>query len=201
MRVVGGRARGKRLIMVPGKGTRPILDRVKTSLFDLLRPRVAGAHVLDLFAGTGSVGIEALSQGAAACTFIDLAPKAIATIKTNLQTTGLAGLAEVVRANGLDYLHRTDRVFDVIYIAPPQYKNLWARALERLAERPEVLRGAAETARAHAEGASEAGEWPGVAVAQIDPKEYHTLELGALREVRRQRYGSTLLVLYERGSS
>ena len=63
MRVIGGSARGMRLNLVPGEGTRPILDRVKTALFDILRPRLEGMHVLDLFAGSGGVGIESLSQG------------------------------------------------------------------------------------------------------------------------------------------
>lgn len=199
MRVVGGSARGKRLIMVPGDGTRPIVDRVKTSLFDVLRPRISGTHVLDLFAGTGSVGIEALSQGAASCTFIDLAPKAIATIKTNLKTTGFAGQAEVLRANGLDYLRQTERVFDVIYIAPPQYKNLWVEALERLADRPELLREPMANADVASEGAAD--HLPGLAVVQIDPKEYKSLGLGEINEVKRRRYGNTLLVFYERAVS
>ncbi len=90
MRVVGGTARGKSLLVVPGRGTRPILDRVKTALFDILRPRLAGMRLLDLFAGSGSVGIEALSQGAAHCTFIDLGRDAITTIKKNLDSTGFA---------------------------------------------------------------------------------------------------------------
>ena len=87
MRVVAGSARGKKLSVVPGHGTRPILDRVKTSLFDVLRPRMPGMDMLDLFAGSGSVGIEALSQGAASCTFIDCGDKAIATIRKNLALT------------------------------------------------------------------------------------------------------------------
>ena len=80
MRVVGGSARGATLLLVPGDGTRPILDRVKTALFDILRPRISGAVMLDLFGGSGSVGIEALSQGAAHCTFIERGHKAVATI-------------------------------------------------------------------------------------------------------------------------
>ncbi len=190
MRVVGGTARGKHLIMVPGQGTRPIADRVKTSLFDMLRPRIAGTIVLDLFAGTGSVGIEALSQGAESCTFIDLAPKAIATIKTNLETTGFTGQAEVLRGDGLVYLRSTQRVFDLIYIAPPQYKNLWSLALDQLAQRPELLRSAAS--------AAEDDRAPGVAIVQIDPREYKSLDLGPIVEVRRKPYGNTLLVFYER---
>jgi 16S rRNA (guanine966-N2)-methyltransferase len=192
LRVVGGSARGKHLIMVPGEGTRPIVDRVKTSLFDMLRPRIDGTIVLDLFAGTGGVGIEALSQGAGSCTFIDLAPKAIATINTNLKTTGLADQAEVLRGDGLAYLRATERVFDLIYIAPPQYKDLWIAALEQLARRPEVLRAPATTA--------DEESMPGLVVVQIDPREYESTDLGMIQEVRQKRYGNTLLVFYERSN-
>src|SRR6516162_726825 len=124
MRVVGGSARGKNLLVVPGHGTRPILDRVKTSLFDILRPRLAGMDMLDLFAGSGSVGIEALSQGASSCTFIDLGPEAVATITKNLASTDLAGRSEVLRTDAFDYLRRTRKQFDLIFVAPPQYKDL-----------------------------------------------------------------------------
>ena len=103
MRVVGGRARGMPLRLVPGKGTRPILDRVKTALFDILRPRIEGMRVLDLFAGSGSVGIEALSQGAAHCTFIDLGQQAVATIKQNLLTTGFSDSSVVHKTNALEF--------------------------------------------------------------------------------------------------
>jgi 16S rRNA (guanine(966)-N(2))-methyltransferase RsmD len=179
--------------MVPGQGTRPILDRVKTALFDVLRPRLAGMHVLDLFAGSGSVGIEALSQGAESCTFIDRAASAVATIKTNLKTTGLLNQAEVLRADGLNYLRMTDRVFDLIYVAPPQYKSLWIEALRGLAERPQLLYGAPADL--------ENMRPPGIAIAQIDPREYETIELGEIRETRQKRYGNTLLVFFERSAA
>jgi 16S rRNA (guanine966-N2)-methyltransferase len=179
--------------MVPGHGTRPILDRVKTALFDMLRPRIAGMHVLDLFAGSGSVGVEALSQGAAWCTFIDRAPAAVATIKTNLKATGLHQQAEVLRGDGLDYLRDTSRVFDLIYVAPPQYKNLWIDAMRRLAQRPELLSGPCAQ--------PETDTFSGIAIAQIDPGEYERLDLGEIRESRQKRYGNTLLVFYERAGS
>ena len=140
MRVVGGTARGRQLLIVPGKGTRPILDRVKTALFDILRPRIEGMQLLDLFAGSGSVGIEALSQGASHCTFIDLGREAIATIKKNLDATGFADRATVVQTNGLEFLKTARGPYDLIYIAPPQYKNLWVDAVRLLAVRPELLR-------------------------------------------------------------
>jgi 16S rRNA (guanine(966)-N(2))-methyltransferase RsmD len=190
MRVVGGSARGKTLLVVPGHGTRPILDRVRTALFDILRPRIEGLHVLDLFAGSGSVGIEALSQGAAHCTFIDLGHKAVDTIKKNLQNTGLVDRAEVRQGDAFGFLKSTTRQFDLIYVAPPQYKNLWAQTLSRIAERPDLLRGSSA-------GCEEEGE-SGLVIAQIDPKEYRALELATLRETRQKRFGNTLLVFYEK---
>src|SRR6478609_7985469 len=107
MRVVAGSAKGRQLLLVPGSGTRPIMDRVKESLFDILRPRISGMRVLDLFAGSGSVGIEALSQGAAHCTFIDLGHQAVATIKRNLATTGFSDRADVRNTDAFGYLRGT----------------------------------------------------------------------------------------------
>jgi 16S rRNA (guanine966-N2)-methyltransferase len=179
------------LIVVPGKGTRPILDRVKTALFDILRPRIDGMRLLDLFAGSGSVGIEALSQGAAHCTFIDLGREAIATVKKNLESTGFAASAVVRQTSALDFLKTTPGPFDLIYIAPPQYKNLWVESLRLLAARPELLSRPSPDVE---DAAS-----PGLAIVQIDPREYESLDdLGDLREIRQKRYGNTLLVFYER---
>jgi 16S rRNA (guanine(966)-N(2))-methyltransferase RsmD len=189
MRVVAGSARGKTLLTVPGHGTRPILDRVKTSLFDILRPRIAGWNVLDLFAGSGSVGIQALSEGASSCTLIEIAPRAVATIRKNLAITGFEDRADVRRADAFSYLARTNQEFDLIYVAPPQYKDLWHRAVHQIAERPGLLRRPA--ARSDDAVAS------GLIVVQIDPKEYRSLELGPIRETRQKRYGNTLLVFFE----
>jgi 16S rRNA (guanine966-N2)-methyltransferase len=188
MRVVGGSARGRRLLEVPGTGTRPIMDRVKTALFDVVRPRLAGTKVLDLFAGSGAVGIEALSQGADFCTFLDLGAKAVATIKANLATIGFADRAEVRLVDALRYLNDARGSFDLVYVAPPQYKSLWIQALRRIDGRPDLLtRPSAEKPETD----------PGLVVVQIDPKEYESLELDTLRETARKRYGNTLLVFYE----
>jgi 16S rRNA (guanine966-N2)-methyltransferase len=188
MRVVAGSARGARLSIVPGDGTRPILDRVKTALFDILRPRIAGMTMLDLFAGSGSVGIEALSQGAAHCTFIDRAHKAVLTIKKNLEVTGLGDQAEVLCADGLQFLKGTTKSFDLIYIAPPQYKGLWIEAMRLAGERLTVALPSTREGEEEREA--------GLAIVQIDPREYESLDLGPLREVRQKRYGNTLLVFY-----
>jgi 16S rRNA (guanine(966)-N(2))-methyltransferase RsmD len=192
MRVVGGSVGGRRLLVVPGHGTRPIMDRVKTALFDILRPQIAGMDVLDLFAGSGSVGIEALSQGARSCTFIDSAQKAVVTIKKNLDSTGLADRSVVLHTSAFDYLKTADKQFDLIYVAPPQYKNLWYEALRHLAERPELLRPPP--------GDSTARGSAGQIVIQIDPKEYRSLDLEKIRETRQKRYGNTLLVFLERAT-
>ncbi|WP_406698799.1 16S rRNA (guanine(966)-N(2))-methyltransferase RsmD [Singulisphaera sp. Ch08] len=189
MRVVSGTAKGRTLLVVPGDGTRPILDRVKTALFDILRPRIPGMTMLDLFAGSGSVGIEALSQGASFCTFTDLAHAAVTTIKKNLAHTGLADQAVVRRVDALKFLNSTDQQYDLIYVAPPQYKNLWVDAMRRIADRPTLLRRPTE--------GSEGTEEPGLVIVQIDPKEYVKLDLGELQETRQNRFGNTLLIFYQ----
>jgi 16S rRNA (guanine(966)-N(2))-methyltransferase RsmD len=180
IRVISGSARGLRLRLVPGESTRPISDRVKESLFDILGADVRDAWMLDLFAGTGSVGIEALSRGAAGVLLVDNDARAIVTVQANLKSTGLAGRAEVVRADAFALLSEAPRCkFDYVYIAPPQYHELWSRAVAMLDARPGWLNPDA---------------W---AIAQMHPKEYRALELANLRESDQRRYGSTLLVFYE----
>lgn len=189
MRVVSGTAKGRTLLVVPGHGTRPILDRVKTALFDILRPRIPGMTMLDLFGGSGSVGIEALSQGAAFCTFTDMAHAAVTTIKKNLAHTGLAGQAIVRRVDALKFLNTTEQQYDLIYVAPPQYKDLWIDAMRRIGERPTLLRPATTDADGEVES--------GLVIVQIDPREYQKLDFGELREFRQTRFGNTLLVFYQ----
>lgn len=178
MRVIGGTAKGRVLKSVPGDSTRPILDRVKVPLFDILRPRLPGAHVLDLFGGTGSVGIEALSQGAERAVFLDTNAKAVETIKHNLSVTGLTEKAEVRHTDAFVYLRNTAQSFDLIYVAPPQYKGIWIEAMRTLAERPHLVRDGGDV------------------IVQIDPTEYEQLDLARFQEVEQRRYGSTILVFF-----
>ena len=142
MRVIAGEAKGKTLKAVPGKGTRPVGDRVKESLFNILRWRVAGCRFLDLFAGTGSVGIEALSQGAAEAVFVEKAPKAARVVRENLRITEMSRRARVIQEDVFRFVvlanqrvAPADR-FDVIYVAPPQYQELWAKTLLALEDSP-----------------------------------------------------------------
>src|SRR5438105_755488 len=104
MRVITGEAKGRKLKAPKTVGTRPILDRVKTALFDILSTRVENARFLDLFGGTGSVGIEALSRGAASATFIELNSKVLKLLRENLQITGLAGRAETLQGDAFKFL-------------------------------------------------------------------------------------------------
>jgi 16S rRNA (guanine966-N2)-methyltransferase len=182
MRIISGTAKGRILKSVPGDSTRPITDRVKVALFDILAGDIADSSILDLFAGTGGVGIEALSRGARRAVFVDLDPKSIQTIRENLKSTRLGDRAVVIRSDSFRYLGRAEHeAFDLIYIAPPQYKGLWALALQAIDQHPP--------------------DWlseDGLAVVQIDPKEDRAVELNSLREFDRRKYGSTLLLFFEK---
>ncbi len=179
MRVISGSAKGRRLDSVPGDSTRPITDRVKESLFNIIGPEIQNSRFLDLFAGTGSVGIEALSRGAESALFIDLNRRAIKTVHANLKVTGLSESAHVSHGNAFTYLEGPqNQAFDYIYIAPPQYKGLWLQALVLL--------------DAHLEWLSPDG-W---VIVQIHPKELIILDLDHLVEFDRRTYGSTLLLFF-----
>ena len=116
MRIIAGTAKGTRLAAVP-KGTRPLSDRAREGLFSSLGEQVVGARVLDLFAGTGAMGLEALSRGAASATLVDSASDAVRTIQENLTRTGLEG--EAVRSDALRFLSPPTEGFDLVLLDPP----------------------------------------------------------------------------------
>jgi 16S rRNA (guanine966-N2)-methyltransferase len=118
MRVIAGEAKGRRLVAPVGSGTRPATDRIRETLFGILTPLLADANVLDLFAGAGTMGIEALSRGAAHATFVEHAPRAISAIRKNLETTGLTDRARVVRSDVLAYLAGPVTA-DLVFCDPP----------------------------------------------------------------------------------
>jgi len=181
LRVIGGTARGRKLRAVPGDTTRPVTDQVKEACFNIIGGDIVEATFLDLFAGTGSIGIEALSRGAAFVRFVDLNRLPVETVRTNLAHCGLINNAEVIRADAFTFLDRiSDRSFDYIYIAPPQYKGMWARTVQILDAHPTWMSDDA---------------W---VIIQIHPVEYEVQELVSLVEFDQRRYGSTLLAFYER---
>jgi 16S rRNA (guanine(966)-N(2))-methyltransferase RsmD len=179
-RIIAGKARGIRLKSVPGDITRPITDRVKESLFNILGSDIQDSVFLDLFGGTGSVGIEALSRGAKFVRFIDLNHPAIVTIRENLEHTRLQDSAQVIQSDAFAHLKsKPDRRFDYIYIAPPQYKEMWQKAMRELDANPGWLSDES---------------W---IVVQIHPIEYEAIEFEHFSEFDQRKYGSTLLVFYE----
>ena len=181
LRVISGTAKGRKLKSVPGDTTRPITDRVKEALFDILAGDVNDSIWWDMFGGTGAVGIEALSRGAAFIRFTDLNRAPVDTIKANLTATRFESRAEAKRGDAFSLLaSHPDRQFHYIYVAPPQYKEMWSQALLKLDNNMEWL--------------TEDG-W---VIAQIHPKEYQQLELENLEEFEQRRYGTTLLVFYAR---
>ena len=120
MRVIAGSARGRRLSAPPGRSTRPTSDRVREALFSSLADDVPGAYVLDLFAGTGALGIEALSRGASGATFVERDAGAIPVLRANLQTAGVSDRAEVVRCDAAAFVQRAPRQrYDVVLCDPP----------------------------------------------------------------------------------
>lgn len=122
MRVIAGLAKGRKLFAPKGMSVRPTSDMVKESLFNIIRDRIEGATFLDLFAGSGAIGIEALSRGAGAATFIDSDPTSITVINKNLELTGLSPKAKVIRSDAIDFLSKGQFAggpFQLIFLDPP----------------------------------------------------------------------------------
>ena len=133
MRVITGIARGRKLKELPGLDTRPTTDKVKESLFNIVQFDIEGRKVLDLFAGTGQLGIEALSRGAAHCTFVDLRKEAAAVVRENLAHTKLDGSAKVVQGDCMAFLTGAKEKFDLIFLDPPYASGLLEKALTAIA--------------------------------------------------------------------
>lgn len=179
MRVIAGKAKGRKLMMTPGEGTRPITDRAKEALFSILGGWLDETRVLDLFGGTGSVGIECLSRGAGWVDFVDLNRKAIETIRANLRHCGFDRQAAVVQGDSFAYLQRYHgKPYDLIFVAPPQYQGFWIKALALIDGKPELL-----------------AEF-GSVIVQIHPRENAPVELERLEEYDRRQYGSVMLLFF-----
>ncbi len=134
MRVIAGKARSIPLYSVEGQDTRPTTDRIKETLFNVLQNELADCLFIDLFAGSGGIGIEALSRGARKAVFIEKAPKAVACIKTNLEKTKLAEQAEVLATDVVTGIYRLEgsEPADFIFMDPPYHENLEQQVLEAL---------------------------------------------------------------------
>ena len=178
-RIIAGQFKGLRLQPVPGTVTRPITDRVKEALFNIIGSDITGSFFLDLFGGTGSVGIEALSRGAEFVTFIEKDFSAFKTLTHNLAKMDQPDTFEALRGDAFKIVERGLRnAYDYIFIAPPQYKGMWKEMLQRIDMKTDL-------------GAKNA--W---IIVQIDPIEYEEVPLVNLKEFDNRDYGSTRLVFY-----
>ena len=179
-RVIAGSAKGRRLKLVPGDSTRPITDKVKEALFDILGSAVLNCTFLDLFGGTGAVGIEALSRGANHVLFTEINRTAIKVIHENLAVTHFQDRADVRMIDALQLLRSTPPgIFDIIFIAPPQYKGMWITSMRELDKNPAWL--SKNT----------------IVIVQIDPREQENALFHHLRAYDERRYGRTMLWFFE----
>ena len=148
MRVIAGSARGRSLVPPRGSATRPITDRVKETLFAILGERVIDATVLDLYAGSGAIGIEALSRGAASCHFVEQDRRAVAAIRENLERAGVGEHASVHAVDVMGYLGRPpEYLFGLVFVDPPYEERDILAPLERLGDR--LAPGAAVVVKHH----------------------------------------------------
>ena len=181
MRVITGIARGRRLKEPVGMETRPTADRVKEAIFSSIQFEVEGRKVLDLFGGTGQMGIEALSRGATHCTFVDLQKQAVAIIRENVNSTGFSDQSTVIQGDALAFLSRCREKFDLIFLDPPYDSGLLEKAMELIT----TIDIVSENGIIVCENGSNSG-WPVVAEPYRMQKEY--------------RYGKIRTALYRRNA-
>lgn len=178
MRVITGTARGVQLKTPEGMVTRPTTDRVKEAMFSIIHFDLPGADVLDLFGGTGQLGIEAMSRGAKSAVFVDAGEPACRLIKENLKRTRLEG--RVVRSDYLDYLRRCSDKFDIIFLDPPYAEVFLENALKRITE-IDILRSG------------------GIIVAERPLGKELPWEFEGFERSRDYKYGNTLVTIYRKG--
>ncbi len=184
MRVIAGELRGRRLRAPKGGGIRPTSDRVREAIFDILGPAWTYHEVLDLFAGTGALGIEALSRGAREAVFVEQGREALKTLRGNLEDLGLTSKARVlslVAKKGLTILAERREVFDLIFMDPPYGKDMVGKTLQEITQRG-ILSPR------------------GVIVAEHSPHETIPLPVG-MELFKQKRYGDTAISFYRWVSS
>ena len=177
MRVIAGSAKGKVLKTPEGMHTRPTADRVKEALFSIIQFDLPGAHVLDLFGGTGQLGIEAMSRGAASAVFVDEREDACRLIRENLKRTGFS--ADVLRSDYMTYLKNCRKKFDIILLDPPYAEVFLENSLKMITEIDILQSG-------------------GIIVAERPVEKQLPWEFEGYTRSRDYKYGKTLLTLYRK---
>ncbi len=187
MRILAGRLGGRPLIEPTSQikwYLRPMREAVRAVLFNILDNAITGAHFLDLFAGTGSIGLEALSRGARSCVFVDISEEACWIIRKNIENLGLAQQASVYQIDALkaiEMFHRQGQQFDLVFIGPPYGKELAHKTLVHLSSHPIVSPGA-------------------LVVTEIFKKEKVQAEYGSLKSLEERTHGDNRLWFYHWGS-
>lgn len=132
MRIIAGSAKGRKLITLPGMDTRPTTDRIKESIFNIVQFDIEGRAVLDLFSGSGQMGIESLSRGAASATFVDMSPKATEIVRQNLSAVGFSDLGRAMMGDAIGFIGSMKEKFDLIFLDPPYGTRLFAKAISAI---------------------------------------------------------------------
>lgn len=179
MRVITGKARGVALKTPEGLTTRPTADRVKEALFSIINFDVPNAHVLDLFGGTGQLGIEALSRGAKSAVFVDAGDPACRLIRENLRRTKLEGQGRVVRSDYLQFLSACSEKFDIIFLDPPYAEVFLENSLKKISEIDILQTG-------------------GIIITERPLGKELLLNFEGYTRSRDYKYGNTLLTLYRK---
>lgn len=180
LRITSGRLRGRKIVTPAGADTRPLLTRLRKSLADILRPILRGARVLDLFAGSGAVAFELVSNGAAEAVLVEIDPRTARLIEENAKNLGLQASVEVRVADAVDFvrqLSQNGESFHVIVVAPPYGHDLHKASLDALEKHPLLAPN-------------------GVAVIQREVREALARTTGRLRHVRSRKYGRTVFDFY-----
>ena len=183
MRVISGKARGLKLNAPKDDRVRPTTDRVKESLFNIINSYVLDSRVLDLFAGTGSLGIECLSRGAEKCVFSDLSRDSIKIINSNIEKARVKSESTVINGDYKDTISSMggkNEVFDIIFMDPPYYEGLFIDCIERI-EKANILDG------------------DGIIVVEHDKKDVLPETVGKIERFKEKKYGITLLSFYRWG--
>ena len=179
MRVISGKARGTVLKTPDGMQTRPTADRVKEALFSILQFELPGTRVLDLFGGTGQLGIEAISRGAKSAVFVDAGEQACKLIKENLRRAKMEGEGRVVRSDYLQYLSQCRETFDIIFLDPPYAEVFLENAIKKISEIDILQSG-------------------GIIVAELPAEKALNLEIEGYSRTKDYKYGNTVLTLYRK---
>lgn len=176
MRVIAGSRRGMKLYEFEGRDIRPTTDRVKENIFNIINMRIESARFLDLFGGTGAMGIEAASRGAEKSVITDNSEDSVKLIKKNIEKADFSDKCTLVCADALSYISRTDEKFDIIFLDPPYHDNLMEKTLKLIAEK-EIL------------------DDDGIIVCERDFSP-DGLKVDGLELVREKKYGRVQILLY-----